>query len=65
MSTGQCKQLIDEIIDLRTDGQPQLAGFVRATLIVKGILPDKYSDTTPDDPEMVAKLKAMASRLQN
>lgn len=59
--SGNIKRLIDELITLRTQGNEALAHFVRAHLVMKGIQPDRYTDSSPDDPKVIAELERMIS----
>lgn len=56
---GRIKQLIEELVDLRTQRAPALAHFVRVHLVLKGIDPDAYTDKSPDEPDKVAMLEGM------
>ena len=56
---GKIKALVDEFIRLRTDGNEAFVGLVRAHLIVKGIHPDDYTDTSEDDQVVIARLVQM------
>jgi hypothetical protein len=56
---GKVRALIDELIRVRTETSPSMAPFVRAHLMMKGIHPDAYDHSSPDDPEKVAALEAM------
>lgn len=56
---GKVKTLIEELIQLRTEGRPSLAPFVRAQLMMKGIHPDSFTEHSEDDPDKVAQLEAM------
>ncbi len=58
---GEIKDLIDEIIRIRSNGSPGIEPFVRAQLLMKGIDPDTYNASSPDDPEMLGKLELMKS----
>ncbi len=56
---GRVKRLIDEFIELRTAGQKGLEHFVRAHLVLSGVNPNLYSESTPDDPILEKKLQKM------
>lgn len=56
---GRVKRLIDEFIQLRTEGQSGLEHFVRAHLMLSGVNPKLYSETSPDDPTIEKKLLKM------
>lgn len=57
---GRVKELIDELIQLRSyRSSPGVSHFVRAHLVMKGIDPDAHDETTPDDPQAIATLEGM------
>ncbi len=60
---GQIKTMIDTIITQRSRGNAALANTTKTKLILKGIDPDKFMSTSPDDPALVARLKTLAAEL--
>lgn len=60
---GKVKQLIDAIVAHRSRGNPSMAGFVRAKLMLKGIDPSQHTDSSADDPDVLRKLEALAREL--
>jgi hypothetical protein len=56
---GRVRKLIDELIELRTRGSDSVTPFLRAHLMMRGINPDAYTESSPDDPAKVAALEAM------
>ena len=58
---GRIKHLIDELITMRAGGNGALVHFVRAHLAMKGIRPERYSTSSPDDPKIIAELERMIS----
>jgi hypothetical protein len=60
---GKAKQLIDAIVAHRSRGNPTMAGFVRAKLMLKGIDPSQHTDSSSDDPDVLRKLEALAREL--
>jgi len=60
---GQIKRLIVSIIEKRAKGNPTIAMTTETKLIMKGIDPSQYKETSPDDPVMVAKVRAVAVEL--
>ncbi len=62
-SKGKTKLIIDSIITQRSGGDPEVAKVIRTKFILKGINPDTYSLDTPDDPGLVNRLMALASKL--
>jgi hypothetical protein len=57
---GKIKKIIDTIITTRAKGNPVIETTTRVKLSIKGINPDLYSETSPDDPEVINKLKTIA-----
>jgi hypothetical protein len=55
--------MLDGIIAQRSKGNPTLAFATKTKLILKGLNPDKYDGTSPDDPAVVAKIKTIAGEL--
>ena len=60
---GQIKQLLEEIVAKRANGNALLIQTTRAKLIFKGVNPDRFDHTSPDDPAVIAKVKAIATEL--
>ena len=58
---GQAKILIDKIIEKVSNNNPVLKTTTRTKLILKGIQPDKYTPNTPDDPEVLKKIRLIGS----
>ena len=56
---GKIQRLIDELVEVRTKGRAALTHFVRAHLVLSGIDPDQFDETSADDPEIVARLERM------
>jgi hypothetical protein len=56
---GQVKKLIDEFVQLRTGGQEGLEHFVRAHLVLSGVNPSRYNESSPDNAAIEQKLKSM------
>lgn len=52
--------MITAIIDERAHGNKTLALTTRTKLILKGFNPDKFTESSPDDPQAIQKLKAVA-----
>ena len=61
---GTIKQLIDQLVELRTSNNPSLVHFVRAQLMMRGINPDRYTTTSPDDPKIVEQLHTMIAQFR-
>ncbi len=62
-SRGKARQIIDRIIEVRSGGNPVIVKDVRTKLMLKGINPDAYSDTTMDNPKMLEKLRVLAASM--
>jgi hypothetical protein len=56
---GRIKTLIDEYFERRCGTNASLRHFVRATLMLKGINPDKFDERSPDDPATLATLQRL------
>jgi hypothetical protein len=61
--TGRIKEMINRIAEQRCQG----INAVRATTIVKitlkGVNASQYDENSPDDPEVIARLKTIAKEL--
>lgn len=53
---GKIKLLIDNMIELRSQGNPSLESTSRTKLLLKGIDSHKYTSSSDDDPEVIAKI---------
>jgi hypothetical protein len=60
---GQVKVMIDKIIDERSKGNSLLASTTQTKLILKGFDPAKYDASSPDDPQVIARLRQVAADL--
>ncbi|HWQ68268.1 MAG TPA: hypothetical protein VN372_15545 [Methanospirillum sp.] len=60
---GKIQALIDEIIEIRSHGNPGLASTTKAKLLLKGIDPNKYNSQSPDDPVIIAKVRQCAQEM--
>jgi hypothetical protein len=56
---GRVKHLIDELISLRAAGNPGIEHFMRAHLMLNGIDPTRYTESSPDDESKERRLKQM------
>jgi hypothetical protein len=56
---GRVKQLIDELMELRGAGNEGVAHFMRAHLMLLGIDPSRYTETSPDDQQKERQLEEM------
>jgi len=60
---GEIKQMIDQIIEQRSQGNPALVSSTRIKLVMKGIHPDKFNQNSPNDPAISKKLHTLAQEL--
>jgi hypothetical protein len=60
---GSVKRMIDSIVQQRAKGNPTLVVSTKTKLILKGLNPDKFTDTSPDDPALISKVRAVAAEL--
>lgn len=58
---GQIRKAIDRIIAEKSRGNATIASTVRTKMILKGISVDKYTPLSPDDPEVMKKVQAVAA----
>ncbi len=59
--TGTVKRVLEAIIAARGQNNPTFVEATRAKLILKGMNPAKYTETTPDDPAAVARARQIAA----
>lgn len=60
---GEVKRLIDQLIVLRTRGERGLVAPLKIKLIMKGVDPDLYDDSSPDNPMIVERVKSIAREM--
>jgi len=60
---GQIKRMIDAIIEQRSHGNKVTALMTETKLLIRGIDPKCFHTLSPDDPEMMAKLKEVAANM--
>jgi len=61
--SGKIRQLIDNLIEIRSQGNPSLASTTRTKLLLKGIDSTKYSSSSEDDAATIAKIKQIAQEM--
>ena len=61
---GRIKQLIDELVRLRTKSNPKVEPFIRAHLVLNGLDPEAYDAASEDDPEKIEALQNMIRDFQ-
>ncbi len=52
--------MIDKIITEKSKGNPTIANCTRTKLILKGIAVDKYTSSSPDEPEVMSNISRIA-----
>ena len=57
---GQAKQLINELIEKKAQGNSFQVSNIKLKLIFKGIIPDKITDETEDTEELISKIHEVA-----
>ncbi|KLK87392.1 hypothetical protein SZ63_10940 [Methanoculleus sediminis] len=57
---GKIKQMIEKIIEERSNGNEVLKSTTRTKLIIKGYNPDTWTSRSEDDPTKIAELKQIA-----
>lgn len=60
---GSAKKMVDWIIKQRGRGNVMLEGVTRTKLMLKGINPANFFESTPDDPIAIVKLTNIAKEL--
>lgn len=58
---GKAKSIIDRIVTEHSKGNASIAQDVRAKLTLKGINVDWYTESTPDDPDVIKRLEEIAN----
>lgn len=59
---GRIKYLVDTLIEQRANGDSFLELDIRMKLLLKGINSETITEETPDDPEAIEKIYAMAEK---
>jgi len=57
---SKAKQLIDELIEKKAQGNAFQVSNIKMKLMFKGIMPDKITDQTPDTNEILSKIYEVA-----
>lgn len=57
---GQIKSMFDRVIEKRAKGNPTVALMTKTKFVLRGLNPDRYDRTSPDDADVLAKVKAVA-----
>jgi len=57
---GKIKLLIDNLVELRAQGNPSLESTTRTKLLLKGIDGSKYTASSDDDQALIEKIREIA-----
>jgi hypothetical protein len=60
---GKIKLMIEKILTERSKGNEMVEKIIRTKLILKGIDPAKYTESSDDDPVIIGKLEKMKQDL--
>jgi len=55
--------MLDSIIQQRANGNPTLILTTTAKLVLKGVNPARFNASSPDEPQIVAKLRSIAAEM--
>ena len=59
--TGTARRMIDTIILQKAHGDKTIEKSLRVKLILGGIMVDRLTESTPDDPALINKIKNVAA----
>ncbi len=59
---SRAKQLIDELIEKKAKGNNFQVNNIKMKLMFKGIMPDKITDDTVDNEEIISKIFEVAKQ---
>ncbi|MBN1188352.1 MAG: hypothetical protein JXA46_01255 [Dehalococcoidales bacterium] len=57
---GKIKQLIDTIVEVRSKGNETIRNTTLAKIMLKGVNPDIYNEQSPDNEEVIARIRQIA-----
>lgn len=60
---GKIKNIIDSIVENRSKGNTTIANLTKSKMVMKGIIPEKFTKDSEDDPEVIEKLLVLAKEL--
>lgn len=60
---GKIKNIIDSIVESRSQGNTTIANLTKSKMVMKGINPEKFTKDSEDDPEVIEKLMILAKEL--
>jgi len=55
--------MLEGIIRERAHGNPTLVMTTRTKLILKGFNPDRFTETSPDDPQAMERIRVIANEM--
>jgi hypothetical protein len=55
--------MLDTIIAKRSKGNKIMLDIIHTRLVLRGLDPDKFSSTTPDDAELIDRVRNLAAEL--
>ena len=59
---GKAKQMIDELIEKKAQGNNFQINNIKMKLMFKGIMPDDITEQTPDTKELISKIEGVAEQ---
>ena len=57
---GQAYTMIQSVITQKSKGNAVIANSIRTKMYLKGIAVDKYTPSSPDDQEIIKKIREIA-----
>lgn len=60
---GRVKELIDRLIEMRTKGDRGLVAPLKIKLIMKGVDPDLFDASSPDNPLVIQRIITIAKEM--
>lgn len=60
---GKVLELIEKLIDARAKGNAAIATTTRTKLLLKGIKIQEWTPNSPDDPDMMKRIRALAAEM--
>ncbi|MBC9784081.1 hypothetical protein H1S01_06090 [Heliobacterium chlorum] len=57
---GRIKQIIDKVVQVKGRGNPILIKSTKLKFTLKGIDPEAYTMSSPDDPLLIARVEDIA-----
>lgn len=60
---GKIKELVGRLIKLRVKDDPHMIAPFKIKLIMKGVDPDLYNETSDDDPVVIQRIHQIAKSM--